>query len=70
MGDIAGMGADLFGSFAESTCASLIIGCNSITNHAGVYELSTVMYVLLIPAVGICVSLVVSSFITEADDIT
>lgn len=70
VGDIAGMGADLFGSFAESTCASLIIGCNSITNHAGMYELNTVMYVLLIPAIGICVSLVVSSFITEADEIT
>lgn len=70
VGDIAGMGADLFGSFAESTCASLIIGCNSITNHAGVYELNSIMYVLLIPAIGICVSLVVSSFITEADDIT
>merc|ERR1719288_339084 len=26
VGDIAGMGADLFGSFAESTCAALVIG--------------------------------------------
>ena len=25
VGDIAGMGADLFGSFAESTCAALIV---------------------------------------------
>merc|ERR1719380_11009 len=25
VGDIAGMGADLFGSFAESTCAALVI---------------------------------------------
>merc|ERR1719378_1490683 len=25
VGDIAGMGADLFGSFAESTCATLVI---------------------------------------------
>jgi Na+/H+-translocating membrane pyrophosphatase len=25
VGDIAGMGADLFGSFAEATCASLVI---------------------------------------------
>ena len=25
VGDIAGMGSDLFGSFAESTCASLVI---------------------------------------------
>ena len=25
VGDIAGMGADLFGSFAESTCAALVL---------------------------------------------
>ena len=25
VGDIAGMGADLFGSFAEATCAALVI---------------------------------------------
>ena len=25
VGDIAGMGSDLFGSFAESTCAALVI---------------------------------------------
>ena len=25
VGDVAGMGADLFGSFAESTCAALVI---------------------------------------------
>merc|ERR1711972_1131918 len=36
VGDIAGMGADLFGSFAESTCACLVIagasGRNGIAN--------------------------------------
>ncbi|CAD7967805.1 unnamed protein product [Amoebophrya sp. A25] len=29
VGDIAGMGADLFGSFAESTCAAMIIAAKS-----------------------------------------
>jgi inorganic pyrophosphatase len=29
VGDIAGMGADLFGSFAESTCAALVIAAQS-----------------------------------------
>jgi inorganic pyrophosphatase len=29
VGDIAGMGSDLFGSFAESTCACLIISATS-----------------------------------------
>merc|ERR1712187_733643 len=29
VGDIAGMGADLFGSFAESTCAALVLAAAS-----------------------------------------
>merc|ERR1719317_1015485 len=29
VGDIAGMGADLFGSFAEATCAALVIAAQS-----------------------------------------
>jgi len=70
VGDIAGMGADLFGSFAESTCASLVIGCNSITNLKGHFEIETVLFVLLIPAIGIMASLAVSTLITEGDDIT
>ena len=32
VGDVAGMSADLFGSFAESTCAALVI--SSTTLHA------------------------------------
>lgn len=30
VGDVAGMSADLFGSFAEATCAALVIGSNSL----------------------------------------
>merc|ERR1719145_538343 len=29
VGDIAGMGADLFGSFAEATCAALVLAAGS-----------------------------------------
>jgi inorganic pyrophosphatase len=29
VGDIAGMGSDLFGSFAESTCAAIVIASSS-----------------------------------------
>merc|ERR1719437_238241 len=29
VGDVAGMGADLFGSFAEATCAALVVGAAS-----------------------------------------
>lgn len=35
VGDIAGMGADLFGSFAESTCAALVISGTSHQVAAG-----------------------------------
>jgi len=52
VGDIAGMGADLFGSFAESTCASLVLASASP-------DLKTipcaVMYPVLISSVGIFV---------------
>merc|ERR1719499_1605086 len=54
VGDIAGMGADLFGSFAESTCAALVLAASS-------KDLSLVwsaeMYPLLISSVGIVVGL-------------
>ena len=30
VGDIACMGADLFGSLAESTCAALVVGATSL----------------------------------------
>ena len=33
VGDVAGMSADLFGSFAESTCAALVIGGTSIKDE-------------------------------------
>ena len=58
------MSADLFGSFAEATCAALIIGGNSITNLEKTSEFSTFLFVLTIPAVGILASVVVSSLIT------
>jgi len=40
VGDIAGMGADLFGSFAESTCAAQVIASTSssfILNPPAIY---------------------------------
>ena len=30
VGDVAGMSADLFGSFAESTCAALVISSDTL----------------------------------------
>ncbi|MFY7928033.1 MAG: V-type H(+)-translocating pyrophosphatase, partial [Oligoflexus sp.] len=59
VGDIAGMGADLFGSCAEATCAALVIGA---TSAAIIAEPSALYYPILISAVGIPVCLVTAFF--------
>ena len=53
VGDIAGMGSDLFGSFAESTCAAMVIGARSqeIVFSQGAYY----YYPLMITGSGILV---------------
>jgi inorganic pyrophosphatase len=58
VGDIAGMGADLFGSFAESTCAAMVIAGNSpmiggIANNWG-----AMMFPLLLSSSGVVVGLI------------
>jgi len=60
VGDIAGMGSDLFGSFAESTCACLVISASShdIVNSGLWY------FPLLISASGIIVC-IITSFISS-----
>lgn len=57
MGDIAGMGADLFGSFAESTCAALVVSAVSPSFY---YHPTAFYYPLLISAIGIVVCIIVS----------
>merc|ERR1712012_956952 len=52
VGDIAGMGADLFGSFAESTCAALVLVASS---HALENSWKALMYPVLISSLGIAV---------------
>jgi inorganic pyrophosphatase len=53
VGDIAGMGSDLFGSLAESTCAALVVGSTSTE----IINYSNAMYFpLMITAMGILVS--------------
>ena len=63
VGDIAGMGADLFGSFAEATCAALVISSVSTlgTEHVNV----AMCYPLLISAVGILVCLLTTLIATD-----
>merc|ERR1719379_724497 len=58
VGDIAGMGADLFGSFAESTCAALVIASAATEcNNAGICGIANddnaMMFPLLISASGV-----------------
>ena len=42
VGDIAGMGSDLFGSYAESSCAALVVA--SISSFGINHEFSTMVY--------------------------
>lgn len=67
VGDVAGMSADLFGSFAEATCAALVIACTSISDGTGTYHFWSFIFVLAIPAVGIFASLATSYILTEGD---
>ena len=57
VGDVAGMGSDLFGSFAEATCAALVI--SSVSPDINQYW-SALMYPLLISASGIIVCILTS----------
>jgi len=62
VGDIAGMGADLFGSFAESSCAAMVISSQS----TDLYMYKTSMFFpLVLTAVGIFVCLATSFVATH-----
>ena len=59
VGDIAGMGADLFGSCAEATCAALLIGA---TSPQILLSQPALLYPILISATGVPVCLFTSFF--------
>lgn len=63
VGDIAGMGSDLFGSYAESSCAALVVA--SISSFGVNHELTAMLYPLLISSVGILVCLLTTLFATD-----
>ena len=66
MGDVAGMSADLFGSFAESTCAALVISSDTLYGPGNCYQyMSLLLYPLLLMAVGILVCIVISILATH-----
>merc|ERR1719359_1194687 len=56
VGDIAGMGADLFGSFAESSCAALVLAASSPDLRKEGW--CAMMYPILISATGIFVGII------------
>ncbi|KAI7756130.1 hypothetical protein M8C21_013440, partial [Ambrosia artemisiifolia] len=63
VGDIAGMGSDLFGSYAESSCAALVVA--SISSFGNNHDFTSMMYPLLISSVGILVCLITTLFATD-----
>jgi inorganic pyrophosphatase len=57
VGDIAGMGSDLFGSFGEACCAALVISSSSPELHG---SFTAMMYPLLVTVSGIIVCIATS----------
>ncbi len=61
------MGADLFGSFAESTCAAMVIAAESSDLHQ---NWGYLMFPLVVSSVGILVSIVTSFFATHISKVS
>jgi len=63
VGDVAGMGSDLFGSFGEASCAALLVGASS----AGIVAAGwgALIYPLTVSGVGIVVCLITNFFATD-----
>lgn len=68
VGDVAGMGADLFGSFAESTCAALVIAAQ--TQDLLDAGWGAVCFPLVISSIGILVCLATSVLVTTLYPVT
>ena len=62
VGDVAGMGSDLFGSFGEASCAALLIGASC---HEIKQDWAYLMFPLYISAVGIIVCMFCSFVATN-----
>jgi inorganic pyrophosphatase len=66
VGDVAGMSADLFGSFAESTCAALVISCDTLVGTGSCnFYIANFFYPLVVIAFGIIICLFVSILATH-----
>ena len=67
VGDIAGMGSDLFGSLAESTCAALVVSTQS---QGLIFHESAIYFPIAITAFGILASFVTTFAATNFMEIT
>merc|ERR1719409_1447389 len=57
VGDVAGMGSDLFGSFAEATCAALVIsGSSAVTTISSDFQ--SMMFPLMLSTSGIVTAMI------------
>jgi inorganic pyrophosphatase len=63
VGDMVDMGFDLFGSYAESSCAALVVA--SISSFGINHELTLMVYPLIVNSVGIMVCLITILFATD-----
>jgi Na+/H+-translocating membrane pyrophosphatase len=63
VGDIAGMGSDLFGSYAEASCAALVVA--SISSFGINHEYTSMLYPLIVSSGGILVCLITTLFATD-----
>jgi H+-translocating diphosphatase len=63
VGDIAGMGSDLFGSYAEASCAALVVA--SISSFGVNHEFTPMLFPLIISSVGLLVCLLTTLFATD-----
>jgi len=63
VGDVAGMGSDLFGSFGEATCAAMLIGSSSV--DIAQHGWAALVFPLFISATGIVVCMLVSFVATD-----
>lgn len=67
VGDIAGMGSDLFGSYAESSCAALFVA--SISSFGINHDFVAMSFPLIISSMGIMVCLITTLVATDMFEI-
>lgn len=67
VGDIAGMGSDLFGSYAESSCAALFVA--SISSFGINHDFVAMSFPLIISSMGIMVCLITTLVATDVFEI-